>query len=71
MKEKTGFESTQELPLSNKDIQLIIDSLRYSIAKMEYEERTAHWLYDKEAINIIRERKYKMQNIISKLNHHN
>lgn len=35
MNEKTGFETTQELPLSDKDIMIIVDCLRESARQIK------------------------------------
>lgn len=66
MEEKTGFEGTQELPISDKEIIVILDSLRNTINLIE------QTINDPVMTNQIRillmERQKSMQQIIDKLN---
>ena len=66
MTEKTGFEPTQNLPLSDKDVFVIMDSLRSSIQHLD--NIIASLDVTNQVRILLMERQKVMQNIINKLN---
>lgn len=67
MTEKTGFEPTQELPLSNKDIQTIIDCLYICINTMENQKSL---VTPDIRMNLV-DKSFELKVIMNKLNTNN